>query len=428
MTKFSVWHDHKLYKDGELVTYHETRNASAKDIRTPIGIVVHGTFGNPFNIEGSISWNQRVDVRGRGSAHVYIDRDGVVHAMNRLNQVLWHAGTSKWTCKDGKTRKRLNNHFIGIELACAGPLDRISATTFRPKWDTRKRFKIDLKKAEGTVGEAAYPDKPEYNLWLNYTDDQIEALIGVCRALAAYWPTIDECITHHDCSPNRKWDCAPTLDMIALNRAVFDGAGYFDIVRGQASTPTKEPYVASSDVPGITITEAKKIMFDLGFRITDLNSPVVGKTVRASLLELQDDNNLPCTGHFDTATLELLVSGKAIRRPDPELDKLDTNTLRSRGSTTIAAADNDERIAITVPAVFTGVAGVDAIIKGQFFSGLSDMASGITQLTKPFGFEIGPWNLLIGCLVTAFSAIILVRARLRKAKRVADARSGKAPR
>jgi N-acetyl-anhydromuramyl-L-alanine amidase AmpD len=422
-------HGPRLAFDGEQITYHRTRNRSKRRIKTPRAIIVHGTFGNPFNIEGSISWNQRVDIRGRGAAQIYIDRDGIVHGMNHLLDVVWHAGASKWKFIGDKRQKHhLNLHTIGIELACCGPLKRISDTIFKPKY---VGMRIDLKKDGGTVSHGVYPKYPQHDLWYDYTEDQINSLVAVCRALTDKWDTIDEILTHYDIAPKRKKDCSPTLDMVRLRRAVFDDAPFF-AKQGKKPAATRRdtslPHVAESSDPGITIPEAKQVMLDLGFRITDVKSPVVGKTVRASLLELQDDNGLDLTGEFDADTLALLRSGRAVKKPDPELEKLDVATLRERGSSTIAEADNDERLAVGLPVVFTGVAGVEQVVHGQLFTGLSKMAGGITGLTKPFGFEVSPWTLLIACVVISASAFIMVRARIRKAKRVRDAKSGKKPR
>ncbi len=99
------------------------------------------------------------------SAHLLIDRQGVVTQFVPFNLRAWHAGVS---CYDG--RQQCNDFSIGIEL-------------------------------EGT-------DE------LPYSDPQYDVLVAVCDALLKHYPALspERIVGHCDIAPGRKTDPGPAFD------------------------------------------------------------------------------------------------------------------------------------------------------------------------------------------------------------------------
>jgi AmpD protein len=101
----------------------------------------------------------------RVSAHVFVDRSGVVTQYVPFDRRAWHAGESSWRQRGG-----CNDYSIGIEL-------------------------------EGS------DDVP-------YTDAQYRSLIAVSRALFARYPRLsaDAVVGHQEVAPGRKTDPGPAFD------------------------------------------------------------------------------------------------------------------------------------------------------------------------------------------------------------------------
>lgn len=78
-------------------------------------IIVHHT-GTPA---GTLAGNIKIllgEGRSEVSAHCLVDVDGSAYKLGKSEQVLWHAGLSRWGNLQG-----LNYHSIGIEII--GPTD-----------------------------------------------------------------------------------------------------------------------------------------------------------------------------------------------------------------------------------------------------------------------------------------------------------------
>jgi len=109
----------------------------------------------------------------RVSAHLLIRRDGALVQFVSLLDRAWHAGRSRFRGQD-----ECNDFSIGIELE----------------------------------GSDEVP----------YTEDQYQALSGVCQQIMAAWPDIgvDEIAGHSDIAPGRKTDPGPAFDWSRLHQTL----------------------------------------------------------------------------------------------------------------------------------------------------------------------------------------------------------------
>ncbi|MEL0082365.1 MAG: 1,6-anhydro-N-acetylmuramyl-L-alanine amidase AmpD, partial [Gammaproteobacteria bacterium] len=109
----------------------------------------------------------------RVSAHLLIDRWGIVTQFVPFHRRAWHAGESAWAGRQG-----CNDYSIGIEL-------------------------------EGADGVA-------------YTPRQYDQLVAVVGALMRRYPAIDtdRVVGHADIAPGRKTDPGPAFNWSALHRRI----------------------------------------------------------------------------------------------------------------------------------------------------------------------------------------------------------------
>ena len=121
-------------------------------------IIIHYT-GMQSEIE---SFKRLTNLESGVSCHYFINRKGVTTKIVEANRIAWHAGKSKW-----KNIKNLNENSIGIELVNKGH---------------------------------------EYG-YQNFTNQQIESLITLCRNLKKKFKIKKEnFLGHSDVAPLRKMD------------------------------------------------------------------------------------------------------------------------------------------------------------------------------------------------------------------------------
>ena len=147
------------WADVELVVIH--------CISLPEGF--YGTGAPARLFTGTLDCNEHpsfADLEGvQVSAHLLIDRDGLVQQFVEFDQQAWHAGVSCWA-----GRERCNQFSIGIGV-------------------------------EGSVDEA-------------YTMHQLDALVGVLNALLEHYEhlSVNHIVGHQDVAPGRKTDPGPYFD------------------------------------------------------------------------------------------------------------------------------------------------------------------------------------------------------------------------
>jgi N-acetyl-anhydromuramyl-L-alanine amidase AmpD len=220
------------HKDGKQLAFKRSPNVGGA--LKPTAIILHDT-ASPLNADGPISW--LTNPAAKVSAHVVIARDGTITQLVPFNKVAWHAGVSKWNGKSG-----CNSFTIGIEIVNPGTLSRVSEGVYSGV----KTFH------DGDVGVTPIARaKDQYHgdaYWMTYTDEQVQAVIDLCRGLVASTPSIKEIITHYLVSPGRKVDVNPLFPLQAVRDAVF----------GQKESVTVSPKAATAAaikvVPDATTT------------------------------------------------------------------------------------------------------------------------------------------------------------------------------
>jgi N-acetylmuramoyl-L-alanine amidase len=161
-------------------------------------VVIHFTSG--ASALSSIEyWKKVAGTKKAASAHIVIDRTGLIYQCRPFNKTTGHAGTSQW--RDPKTNvlyKGLNRCSIGIELANAGNDEELA----------RKHSKLPLVKAAHRNGSAV-------ELWEAFPPAQLSKCFALVDALVERYNLDD--VTGHDCiAPDRKNDPGPAFPMQEL--------------------------------------------------------------------------------------------------------------------------------------------------------------------------------------------------------------------
>jgi len=143
--------NHILFINGKPVSYRATPNR--KGIYTPQYLIIHYTGDS----KPSQTINWFLNPKAEASAHLLIDRDGLITQFAPFNVITWHAGKSEWL-----GLKNLNSYSIGIELTNLG----------------------------GTQ---------------EYTSKQLEVVTEVARLLVGHY-NLKDILGHSDIAPGRKVD------------------------------------------------------------------------------------------------------------------------------------------------------------------------------------------------------------------------------
>lgn len=191
-------------KDGKLVGVKYVPARIIGETIKPSLIVIHDTAGR-LEKGNSVKWFQSKDCKV--SAHVIIERDGTVTQMVPFDRKAAHCGQSQW-----KGRTFCNSFAIGIEIVNPGQLDDTGRAWFG------ETFKDGTQEADG-------------KRWLDYTPEQIEATIAVCRSVCEHYAAVDEIVGHRDISPGRKVDPTPMFPWQDVDDAVFDDGAPVEVAR-----------------------------------------------------------------------------------------------------------------------------------------------------------------------------------------------------
>ncbi len=174
----------------------------------PIGVVDHYTTG--VNARGVLRWfssEPRGPDVGTSSAHVVIDREGVImFVVNPLTHVAWHAPGA-------------NNNHIGIENVNAGLLRKAGDRYYRMRAIPYREDRIPMIQ---TI-------KEEY--WEPYTCTQVVANILLKRLFFAAIPTIkrEHLVDHEMVDPTRKRDCGPLWPLQEINDMAITDVRFRDM-------------------------------------------------------------------------------------------------------------------------------------------------------------------------------------------------------
>jgi len=198
---------HKLRRDGVPVPFRATPNKGGAI--TPEVIVLHDTAGR---LDGVSSVDWLCNKAAKASAHFVVGLDGEVTQLAPTNVATWHAGASRW---DG--RANVNGFSVGIEIVNPGILQDAGAGKAKA-W-----FGQVFDVAEAGIEARTTPEHGS-GLWMPYTEEQIDAVIGICSALVAAHPTIGDITTHWAISPGRKVDTNPLFPLAQVRGRVFGRA------------------------------------------------------------------------------------------------------------------------------------------------------------------------------------------------------------
>ena len=195
---------HRLQRDGMPVPFQATPNKGGTI--TPEVIVLHDTAGR-LDHEGSVRW--LCDKAAKASAHFVLGRAGEVVQLAPTNVSTWHAGRSAY-----RGRANVNGFSIGIEIVNPGIMQRGAAGHARA-W-----FGQEFELSKYGIEAKSTPEHGS-GLWMPYTEAQIQAVIEMCAALVAAYPTITDLTTHWAISPGRKVDTNPLFPLEQVRSRVF---------------------------------------------------------------------------------------------------------------------------------------------------------------------------------------------------------------
>jgi N-acetylmuramoyl-L-alanine amidase len=134
--------------------------------------------------------------------HVLLERDGSVVQMAPFNRKVHHAGRSSWKGKDS-----CNEFSIGVAMANPGPLKGTPENA--KSWFNQWYDQGVVRKKSALHGSS--------ELWLQYTDAQLETLQRIVSELKATY-NIEDVAGHYQVSPGRKIDTSPLLDLKSLGQ------------------------------------------------------------------------------------------------------------------------------------------------------------------------------------------------------------------
>jgi N-acetylmuramoyl-L-alanine amidase len=183
-----------LFNDnGSQVNFVPTPNKGGK--YKPQYLVIHYTAAT--TAQSAISWFQNPNAQA--SAHLLIDRDGVITQFAPFNTITWHAGKSQWKGLNG-----LNQFSIGIELVNGGRLVKTGDSWVCP---------VDKRKVpDNEVIQATHKNENREAAWHEYTAEQLEATTQISALLVRTYALLDV-VGHDDISPLRKSDPGPAFPM-----------------------------------------------------------------------------------------------------------------------------------------------------------------------------------------------------------------------
>jgi N-acetylmuramoyl-L-alanine amidase len=199
--------NHRLHRDAMPVEFRATPNKGGTTV--PTVIVLHDTAGR-LDHESSVRW--LCDKAAKASAHFVIGRGGEIVQLAPTDVATWHAGRSSW-----RGKPNVNGFSIGIEIVNPGIMQCTQAGEARAWFG--QTFAFD----EFGIEARSLPEHGS-GLWMPYTAEQISAVIGICGALVAAYPSIADITTHWAISPGRKVDTNPLFPLEQVRGRVLGRA------------------------------------------------------------------------------------------------------------------------------------------------------------------------------------------------------------
>lgn len=229
------------------------------NIIVPKFIVMHYTAS--LKAGPSINWLSNPD--SKVSAHLVIASDGTVTQMVDFNKKAWHAGASY-----SQGYKGLNNHSIGIELVNPGVLTLMKDRTVLDAYGRKTGLKYsDLESVKS-------------ELYLPYSDEQLDVLQEIVIALTKSYPTIFDCVGHQEIDTRgKKKDPGPLFPMQRYDSLVsnnsHDGRVFKTVSRLNVRTGPASSYPLSRK-PLKKGDEVEEIRLENGWMLVEFGSKETG--------------------------------------------------------------------------------------------------------------------------------------------------------
>jgi N-acetylmuramoyl-L-alanine amidase len=224
--------------------FNERKEHKTEMIVKPEYIILHFTANCSTHETLKVFW----DIVRPVSSHYIISTNGKIVQMVDESKRAWHAGKSQWL-----DNWQMNTYSIGIEITNPG----YTEINKKPCTDNKKIW-------NKTIGQCVTGSP---NLWYNFTPQQIEAVIKLCRdIMKRYNIPRSHVLGHSDIAPGRKLDPGPLFpwkilashgiglwpkDLTTLqNDSIFTGSitdlqkklqqyGYHISITGKLDTQTK---------------------------------------------------------------------------------------------------------------------------------------------------------------------------------------------
>ncbi|APE43638.1 N-acetylmuramoyl-L-alanine amidase [Sulfitobacter alexandrii] len=235
---------------------------------TPTIVVLHDTAGRltKFN-----SANYLLSAPSGVSVHFVVERDGTVTQQVPTNRRAGHAGTSEY-----HGRRGCNNFSIGIEIVNPGRM------TDAGQGKARAWYKQTFDIVEHDIWFAQSKEHGT-GWWMDYTEEQIDAVEELLVALFAYIPTLEDIVTHWYVSPGRKVDTNPLFPLDSIKARVLGR----DDVQGAKADDASDPMEDAGefveiDVNGDTLNMRRWPSFNPNV-ITAIPDGVIVPVIRAGI-------------------------------------------------------------------------------------------------------------------------------------------------
>ena len=183
--------NHRLVEVDDAVTHLSSPNVSSGRAIVPKFIVMHYTASK----DGGSAINWMMNKRSQVSAHIVIDRQGVITQLVAFNRRAWHAGPS-----EASGWSDLNSHSIGIELVNMGAIKLVHEDVPHAKiksYTNASGVKDLLTSADVFRGE--YDE-----LQQAYTEVQLATLENLVMALKEEYTGIFDIVGHEEIDTRHK--------------------------------------------------------------------------------------------------------------------------------------------------------------------------------------------------------------------------------
>ncbi|MCB9447330.1 MAG: N-acetylmuramoyl-L-alanine amidase [Flavobacteriales bacterium] len=199
--------DHLLAGDAAIKPLVKSPNVSGPfKTGLPDTIIIHYTAGS--SAESSV--RSLCNPAAKASAHLVVGRDGSITQLVPFNIIAWHAGKSAYGDRVG-----YNNYAIGIEIDNAGVLTKTGDVY--QAWFGRTY-------PSNEVLYAVHRNEKSPRYWHTYTEQQIEAVETICRALIPAY-NIKTILGHEEISPGRKVDPGPAFPLDKMRERLLNIGG-----------------------------------------------------------------------------------------------------------------------------------------------------------------------------------------------------------